>query len=167
MIRCWRATRSLASLDVQIDAQPTPAAIWWALRSSRAAIRPEGVRQFEEPFTITLEIASPTQRLTPALVKSILDGVVCGLQSQNGPLDAALASRIADRLDTPPEKAQQALADAAPSTLGVCPRLVCARGSGVQWLPDDHLCTAAKLTFKPAKRWHITGTVAAAAPARL
>jgi hypothetical protein len=105
-----------------------------------------------------LDVDGPAGRLAPVLVKTILDGVVCGLQSQTDTATAAaLAPRIAGALDAP-----VAATRAGPSALGVRTRLVHARGNGVQWTPDYDRCMAARLLFRPAHHWRIAGTVTVA-----
>lgn len=162
--RHWHAARSLATLDVELDGPPTLATLWWALRSSPAATRLAGTRGPDEPYAVTLDVSGPAMRLAPPLIKVILDGVVCSLQSQTDPVDATLASLIAVQVDAPAEGIREALGDTRPSALGVRRRLVCTRSTGVQWLPDDHLCMAAKMLLRPNDRWHITGDVAAVTP---
>jgi len=166
--RFWRVERELAALVAELDAPPMLASIWWVLRSVSGSIRPAGeFRRSHEPFAVMLEVEGPAQRLTPALVKVILDGVVCGLQSQTDDAGAAtLAPRIAEALAVSAGAVEDALTHAAPSALGVRTRLVHARASNVQWAPDDDRCMAARLLFKPDDRWRITGTVTVVEPRR-
>jgi len=161
---CWQAERALAALVVELDLAPSLASIWWALRSGPGSIQPAGEsRQPQEPFAVMLDVEGPERRLTPVLIKTILDVVVCGLQSQTDTASAAaLAPRIAGALDAPVSAVLDALTQADPSALGVRTRLVHARGSGVQWTPDDDRCVAARLLFRPADRWRIAGTVTVA-----
>ena len=162
--RSWRAGRGLAALVAELHMPPTLASVWWALRSGPGSIRPAGdSRQPDEPFAVMLDVEGPERRLTPVLVKTILDGVVCGLQSQTDTASAAaLAPRVAGPLDAPVAAVADALTRAGPSAIGVRTRLVHARGNGVQWTPDDDRCVAARLLFRPAERWRIAGTVTVA-----
>jgi hypothetical protein len=162
--RCWRAGRGLASLVAEVDMPPTLASIWWALRSVPGSIRPAGdSRHPDEPFAVMLDVEGPERRLTPVLVKTILDGVVCGLQSQTDTATAAaLAPRIAGGLDAPAAAVADALIRAGSSAVGVRTRLVHAHGNGVQWTPDDDRCVAARLLFRAAHQWRVAGTVTVA-----
>lgn len=162
--RCWRAERPLAALVADLHIPPTLVSIWWALRSLPGSIRPAGhSRRLDERFAVILDVEGSERRLTPVLVKTILDGLVCGLQSQTDTsAAAALAPRIAGTLNAPVPAVAEALARAGPSALGVRTRLVHARGSGVQWAPDDDRCVAARLLYRRARHWRIAGTVSVA-----
>jgi len=164
-LRHWRAERQLAALVAE-DTQPKLAPIWWSLRSVPGAIRQAGESRLpHEPFSLMLDVEGPAKRLTPVLVKGIVDGVVSGLQSQSDHAGAALAAaRVAEVLGVPALAVQEALTDPRPSALGVRASLVGAWGARVQWAPDDDLCVAARLLFKPARRWSIAGTASVVAP---
>ena len=166
-LRLWRVERQLA-LVVAEETQPKLAPIWWALRSAPGAIRQAGEPRLpHERFCLTLDVEGPAKRLTAVLVKSIVDGVVCGLQSQTDHAGAASAApRIAESLGAPVLAVQEALTDPVPSALGVRENLIRAWGSRVQWAPADDLCVAARLLFKPARRWGITGTASVVTPRR-
>jgi hypothetical protein len=115
-----------------------------------------------------LDVEGPTKRLTAVLVKGIVDGVVCGLQSQTDHAGAASAApRIAETLGAPASGIEEALIAPGPSALGVRESLVRAWGARVQWAPDDDLCVAARLLFRPSSRWSITGTASVVAPLAL
>jgi hypothetical protein len=164
-LRYWQAERHLAAVVAE-DTQPTLAPIWWALRSTPGAIQQAGESRLpDEPFCLMLDVEGPAKRLTPVLVKGIVDGIVSGLQSQTDLAGAASAApRIAEVLGAPVIAIQEALTDPAPSALGVRASLVRAWGARVQWAPDDDLCVAARLLFKPARRWTIAGTASVVAP---
>jgi hypothetical protein len=164
--RCWRLARELTTLDAELRTSPTLASIWWALRANPASIRPAAQpRRAHESFTVMLDVEGPATRLTPTLIKTILDGIICALQSQTDSTSAAaLAPIIARGLNAPAEAVAQALTRADQSAVGVRARLVHARSNGVQWTPDDDRCVAARLSFKPARRWHFNGTVTVAEP---
>jgi len=164
-LRYWQAERRLAFVAAE-GAQPKLAPIWWALRSAPGAIQQAGEpRLSHEPFCLMLDVEGPAKRLTAVLVKGIVDGVVSGLQSQTDHAGAASAApRVAEALGAPVIAIQEALTDPEPSALGVRASLVRAWRSRVQWAPDDDLCVAARLLFKPARRWSIAGTASVVAP---
>ena len=164
-LRHWQTERQLALVAAD-GAQPKLAPIWWALRSVPDAIRRAGEpRLSHEPFCLMLDVEGPVKRLTAVLVKGIVDGVVSGLQSQTDVAGAASAApRIAEALGAPAVAIEEALTDPAPSALGVRESLARAWGSRVQWAPDDDRCVAARLLFKPARRWSIAGTASVVAP---
>lgn len=165
---CWQVIRELATLAADLDAQPALASIWWALRSTAGSIRQTGAtRDGQEHFAMRLEVQGPARRLTPGLVKTILDGVVCSLQSQTDADRAALmAPLIAGTLDAPTSAVEEALTDPGPSVLGTRPRLVHARGTGVQWSSHDDRCVAAQVLFRAADRWRLAGNAAIVVPSR-
>jgi hypothetical protein len=163
-LRCWQSTRRLASIAAS-EMQPTLASIWWALRSVPGSIELSGeAPRMDEPFSLTLEVEGPVRRLTPSLLKCIVDGVVCGLQSQTDQAGAAaVAPLIAGPLGVSADAIAQALTSVEPSALGVRATLVHPRGKGVQWAPDDDRCVAARLLFKTGLRWRLAGSVSAVA----
>jgi hypothetical protein len=136
------------------------------MRSAPNAIRQAGEsRLSHEPFCLMFDVEGPAKRLTPVLVKGIVDGVVSGLQSQTDLAGAASAApRIAEVLGAPAVAVQEALTDPVASALGIRESLVRARGARVQWAPDDDRCVAARLLFKPARYWGIAGTASVVAP---
>jgi len=160
----WRPTRKLASIAVS-GMPATLASIWWALRSVPGSIQTYGeVREVEEPFAATLNVEGPVRSLTPSLVKAIVDGIVCGLQSQSDQVGASsVAPLIATPLSVRPDAVVAALTNAGPSALGVRTSLVHARGKGVQWAPDDDRCVAARLLLNPASHWRVSGSVSTVA----
>jgi hypothetical protein len=94
------------------------------------------------------------------LVKSLVDGVVCALQSQTDRTDAELtAPRIASRLGVGQALVQGHLLDAGMSVLGVRGRLVHRYRENVQWRPDDDALVAGEVVLAPAKTWRVTGSV--------
>jgi hypothetical protein len=164
-LRHWQNVRQLARVTAQ-GARPTLAPIWWALRSEPGAIEATGeVRLPHEPFALMLDVEGPTKRLTPALVKGIVDGVVSGLQSQTDRVGAVgAASRVAETLGMPVAAVEAALMDPAPSVLGVRESLVRTWGKRVQWAPDDDRCVAARLLLQPSRSWRIAGTASVVTP---
>ena len=155
--RSWTAVRELATFDAQLEASPTLASIWWALRSGDDVIRPLGVqRQPSEPFSITLDIEAPIERLRPGLIKTLLDGIISGLQSQTDQAMAAvLAPRIAEAIPATAQAVLAALTDSAPSVLGIRDKLVNGHGSGVNGHPTT--TTASRLAYffvvRPTGDW--------------
>ncbi len=164
-LRYWQAERPVADVAAE-GTQPKLAPIWWALRSVPGAIRRAGEpRLSHEPFCLILDVEGPAKRLTAVLIKGIVDGVVSGLQSQDDHAGAASAApRVAEALGAPVIAIQEALTDPTSSALGVRESLVRAWGARVQWAPDDDRCVAARLLFKPARLWGISGTASVVAP---
>jgi hypothetical protein len=152
----------LAGVDAGLEATPTLATIWWALRE-RGTIQGDASRRLPgEQFAVSLRLSGPTNGARPALVKILIDGVVCALQSQTDDEDVdAVAPLIASSLGAPVERVRRHLLDDRPSVLGTRPRLVHRRARGVQWAPDDDACVAGEVMIQPAERWSIRGEVAA------
>jgi hypothetical protein len=152
----WLDKRILATFDAKlIDAQPKLASIWWALRPPPGRIHTDGPpRSPRDPFLVRLTISGPSPGLTPPLLKTLLDGSICALQSES---DLAKATEVAD-----PHAVLSALIDTSPSVLGARRRLVHRHGAGIQWEPDDDYCVAATVLFAPAIHWRISWSVAVA-----
>jgi hypothetical protein len=64
-------------------------------------------------------------------------------------------------MSTPVDQLRAQLLDRHHAVLGVVPKLVHARGSGVIWAPADAYCRAAELLFEPrtTDTWSISGTI--------
>jgi hypothetical protein len=164
--RCWRGGRRLARLDVRLgESPPKLASIWWALRSTDGSIRASSEHRSEgEQFVLALNVEGPTSGLTPALLKVILDGTICALQSEaDSTMASSVASRVARAVGASTDVTLRALLDDVPSALGSRTPLVHTHGQGLKWEPDDHLCVAARVLFTRADQWRIAGTVDTAA----
>ena len=162
VLRHWRPARRVATVDALLGGTtPSLSAIWWALRSTAGAIRTSGEpRGRHEPFMVTLEVAGPGRGLRPGLLKTVLDGTICALQSEaDASLAAAMAPLIAARLEAREESVRSALTDHAPSALRRKTRFVHAHGPGIKWEPDDDRCAAARVAFLRASAWRISGSV--------
>lgn len=118
----------------------------------------------EIAFAVNLEIRTPRGKkyVLGNLVKPIFDGVICAFQAQSDTTELTeIVDRLAEQLQTDPEKIRQYLVDQRRAVLGVVPRLVVLRGVGVQFNPSDHLCVAGELlAAEPVDdRWAIKGRV--------
>jgi hypothetical protein len=165
--RYWGDVRCLATFDAALDAiQPKLASIWWALRCGSGSIRTRSTaRTPEEVFLMTLHVNGPARGLRPALLKTILDGTICALQSEaDVVLAAAVAPRLATGLGVPADAVANALVDRSSSALGYRVRFVHPHGRGVKWEPDDDRCVAARVLFRRAEQWRIRGNAATASP---
>lgn len=161
--RHWQAVRTLGSLLIELEgARLTLSSIWWALKSTRGAIEARGrPREDHERFLMTLTVSGPAPGLNALLLKTLLDGTICGLQSQEDSQQlTAVAACIAGSLGVPATAVQKALLEGGASPIGVRARLVHERGTGVQWSPDDDRCVAARVQFSPGAQWRISGEVA-------
>lgn len=165
--RHWGCQRDLAALETHLSAERlTLAGIWWSMRSQPESVRPLGPpRGSDEPFTMTLDVEGPVPGLSPGLLKTILDGTICALQSQDDRVVAQdLGPLIASALGVAPDAVVDALLDRSGSALGVRSRLVHRHGKGVKWSPDDDRCVAARILFAPSKQWRISGSASVATP---
>ena len=163
--RHWRTERELATLEARPHGLPLKlASIWWALRTVTGAIRCSGRPRSEaEPFVVTLTVEGPASGLTPGLLKTILDGTICGLQSEtDAALAEAVAPIIARAIGVSSDAVRHALLDDGPSALGPRRRFIHAHGGGVKWEPADDRCMAARVLFSPAETWLISGVAATA-----
>jgi hypothetical protein len=160
----WAPARPLATVDTRLEAPPTLARIWWALRERGEMIR-DSSRAADEPFAGSLCITGPVRSARPTLVKTLVDGVVCALQSQADSEDVeAVAPLLSSSLGAPTERVIGHLLDDGRSALGTRARLVHRRGKGVQWAPDDDYCVAGEVLVEPAEAWKINGRRFAVAP---
>jgi len=165
--RRWQAGRLLADLSASLHARtPKLADVWWALRSASNGIEPRGRPQRgNEPFMVRLRLSGPAKGLTVGVLKPILDGTICALQSEPDSVNASLvATRLADSLEVSTSDVLGALLDETPSALGPRRRLVHRHGPSVKWEPDDDRCVAASVLFEASDEWALRGTVAAAVP---
>ena len=79
----------------------------------------------------------------PALLKPLIDGVVCAFQTHQDPSTINEAStRIATGTGLERGRVRQALANDDRAFRGPQHRLVSLRGDSVRWAPCDHLCVA-------------------------
>lgn len=163
----WEASRTLATIEVELAEAPTLAGIWWALREQRQIAIDTSGRGADEPFAVSLLVSGPARSARPELVKRLIDGVVCALQSQTDPEAAdAAAPLIASALGVPSERVRAHLLDDSASILGTRARLVHQRSAGVQWAPDDDKCVAGEVLLSPSESWSISGRVLAVTPRR-
>jgi hypothetical protein len=157
----WQLGSCLAMFAADLDAAPTKLApIWWALRGSPGRISVCGVaRQGREPFAMDLIVSGPARRLKPELIKTVLDGTICALQSERELAKAQLmAERVAMLLGRPVADMEAALTDERASVLGTRTPLVHTHGEhGVKWSPDDDMCLAARIVLERASRWRVAG----------
>jgi hypothetical protein len=154
----WAPNRLLAHVDCSLDTAPSLAGIWWALREGGIARFDDALREAAEPFAVILSVSGPVAFARPSLVKTVIDGVVCALQSQTDHHDADFtAPLIAAKLGVDGIQVREHLLDPHPSALGTRARLVHRRGSGVQWSPDDDGCVAGEMHLEPSDDWEISG----------
>jgi hypothetical protein len=157
----WTPSRRLASVETGLETPPTLAAIWWALRERGRVEIGAPRRRPDERFAVSLRVAGPVQSARPALVKTLIDGVVCALQSQTDREEAdAVAPLLSSVLPgAPKEQVRSHLVDESLSVLCARARLLHRRGKGVQWAPDDDYCVAGEVLLERAERWSFNGTV--------
>lgn len=155
----WEPARPLATVEAPLDGPPSLAAIWWALHEL-GHIEVDATRGATEPFAISLRLGGPAQSAQPGLVKIVIDGVVCALQSQTDPAGADdLAPIIATSLRVDRERVRDHLLDASRSALGTRVQLAYPRAKGVQWAPDDDYCVAGEVLLEPAADWSLSASV--------
>ena len=93
------------------------------------------------------------------MVKIVIDGVVCALQSQTDAVSAdRTAPLLAASLGVDTEHVRAHLLDDSRSALGTRARLLHPRAKGVQWAPDDDFCVAGEVLLEWADSWRLTGT---------
>jgi hypothetical protein len=152
----WRRGATLAMIPTTELPATSCSAVWWALR--QAPLHIADCPSPDTPFAVCLRIAGPAPVLLPALLKSLIDGVVCALQAHGDPASAsAVAATVAVELDVPASDVRAELVDMSRAPLGAVRHL--RRPTG--WNPSDHLCVAGDLRFKTTRRWTLDGEVIA------
>jgi hypothetical protein len=163
----WRPSRRLASWD-WTDVGPLASErkveqIWRALRSSHADVN-AAARAPDAPFCVRAKIRPPIGRSAApaAIVKSFLDGIICAFQADTDTMTATdVAEPFTKTMSTPIDEIRAMLLDPRQAVLGVVPKLVHARGSGVIWAPASDYCRAAELLIEPrtTDTWSISGVI--------
>lgn len=160
--RYWRAHGELAAFDALRVPRLTLADMWWAMRSSRLLVA--GERKPADPFIVDLRLAGPKPGLTPGLLKTALDGVICGLQRELVEENAAAAaSVIAQAVAATVSDVEESLTRGL-AALGGKRRLVHLWRKGVKWEPDDHQCVAARVLYETAPHWELAASIHRATP---
>ena len=136
---------------------------WLAIH--RATAETTGQPGPASPFAVFLTLGYPRTKTVgagPELVKALIDGTVAAFQAHGDQESAAvIAARLAIVTRQPADLIAQALLDDGRAVLGVTDRLVYSRGTGVQWNPADHLCTAGQLLCRRAlgDAWTLSGEI--------
>jgi hypothetical protein len=168
----WVPARRLAwwdGIEVRsITSDKLLAGVWLALR--RGVVTRENRRfDLEAPFSVGLVLRPPAGSIAApaALIKGLVDGVICAFQSHRD-IDTVVdvAQRLARTLPADEEEIQHELLGRRPPVLGAVRRLVHARGSGVAWAPADEYCVAGQLLLEPpvGDTWTLSGQIHEANP---
>ncbi len=167
----WRTGALLASfVGVELGTFQSDhrlAQTWAAIHRGPVATNPEPASA-GAPFGVFLEVERPTSAplsVRPDLVKSLVDGVVCSLQSHTDQSTIAeMARRIALQIQADPTEVAHHLLNRDRAVLGSEHRLVHARGAWVHWSPADHLCAAGQVVCRRGQRWRLSGQIYALTP---
>lgn len=154
--RCWDEGPVLASwsglrlsaLDDETPATP----VWYALTQSELDVKRRRSDQ-ALPFGVRVRLLAPLaarRRNAAALVKPLLDGILCGFHAHSGRDLDEISARVATRLDRPSDEIACLLSSDQRAVLGTR-RLLHKWGRSVQWNPADELCVAAELTIESSE----------------
>jgi hypothetical protein len=142
--------------------------VWLAL--IRGAVHVSAVpRNADTLFAVRVAVQPPAG-VTPNLgylVKGVIDGVVCAFQAQTDRTNLAdIAIRLSSLVPAPPDEIAALLTSSTTAVLGVVPRLVHLRSTGVIWAPGDDRCVAGELLATQAvgSTWRIAGRVLELSP---
>ena len=137
--------------------------VWLALRRGVVTLEE---RRFDPqaPFSVRLVLRPPAGSIAApaALIKGLVDGVICAFQShQDIETVVDVAQRLARTMPADEEEIPRGLLGLRRAALGAVPRLVHARGSGVAWAPADEYCVAGELLLQPpdGDTWMLSGEI--------
>jgi hypothetical protein len=164
----WRLVRRLAGFT-GADLGRFPSArrleqVWLAIYRAAAETAGEPTTP-AAPFAVFLTLGYPRTRTVtadPELVKALIDGTVAAFQAHGDRVTIPEAAvRLAGATGQPTSLIARAPLDDRRAVLGITSRLVHLRGTGVQWNPSDHLCTAGQLLCRPAPgaAWALSGEI--------
>lgn len=121
--------------------------VWWA--ATHAAARATG--EFSGPFEMRIDAYLPcARRNAAALIKPLVDGVVCAMHS-DVVADPEAVAAIASRLEVENRAVRDALASPVCPVLGER-SIVRPYRRGVKWDPADDLCDACTLILRQEPR---------------
>lgn len=170
----WRPTRTLArfagaSLG-QFPGARRLEQVWLAVHRADPTVSGSQLPD-ASPFAMFLTLCHPratTAAASPELVKALIDGTSAAFHAHGDPAGLSeIAQRVAASTGELPEAIAQMLADDRQAVLGVPRRLLCLRGTGVQWMPGDHMCLVGQVLCSPAATaddWTLSGEILALEP---
>jgi hypothetical protein len=120
----------------------SPDELWLALRRALPAVDSPVMGRFGLELAIRLSTEDTVH--PAAVVKPLLDGVVCAMQTHDGRDLIEASTRLARRLGLPREEAERLLMNRDCAWLGFR-RLLWTRAEGIQWNPGDDLCMTCTL----------------------
>jgi len=141
--------------------------VWLALH--RALIAPSGPpREADEPFAVIATVHPPPGQVASpaALVKGVLDGIVCAFQAHADLTTLTdVSARIARTLSIDRAEVRALLTTEERAVLGTVSRLVHVRSDGVQWKPSDNELVVAdvRLGDPIGNEWALSGAITCAA----
>lgn len=141
-----------------------PHVLWSLLRRHRVVT---ATRPFMGRFGLELELFVPheTSVHIAAIVKPLVDGVVCAFHSHDGSDLPIVSSRLSSVTGYPVQEIQSLLMAPDMAKLGQI-KLVHPRSRGVQWNPADHRCEKAqvKVSYGTQCQWTLNGRICALEP---
>lgn len=169
----WRPARTLASFTGanlgQFPSTRRLEQVWLAIH--RADATAPGPRLPDAaPFAVFLTLQYPgtkTAAADPELVKALIDGATAAFHAHGDRAGLPeIALRVAANVGEQPKAITQMLADDRNAVLGVPRRLLYLRGTGVQWMPGDHMCMAGQVLCEAATAdtWTLSGEILALEP---
>lgn len=169
MPRDWSTPMTLAEwLDIPIPPirQDTKLShLWHAFKRHTPAVYAPRARTGELAYGLRIEIRTPDPVNLAAIVKPLVDGIVCALHNHAGKDEQerrTVAERLAGQLSTTPETVLGILENDTCAILGPR-RLLWPRADGIQWNPDDHRCVLIGVTASQSHRtqWCVSASVSA------
>jgi hypothetical protein len=141
---------------------------WSAVKNTTVETIDRPVAAAQAPFGVFLELEAPAGAaagVAPALLKSLIDGVVSAFQNHlNHETVGDVATRIALAIGEKPAEVVAKLLSDERAVLGSQHQLVYLRANGVQWNPADHLCVAGQVLRRVGDRWRLSGRVCSLDP---
>lgn len=96
-----------------------------------------------------------------AVIKPLLDGIICAFHAHNGTNNSIVTWRLAARLGERKSVIENMLMDQSSAILGTR-NLLHPFGKGIQWNPADDFCIAAKILledYMEESAWALDGEI--------
>ncbi len=163
--RYWNMEKRVAKWhDVscqKISSNMKPHQVWYDMKKGAVEIDNKcGISPF---YGIKVEIKAPINTKTnlAAVVKPLLDGIICSFHSHNGEQIDEVVNRLLNKVDENPEVLKAMLLDNNNVVLGKN-RLIYPYRNYVKWNPDDHKFVYAEILVDYSNEenvWSMSGEI--------
>jgi hypothetical protein len=123
-----------------LSSETKPHTVWWALKSGEVDIVRKDQHDGAFGLHVELGVAKEARLNLASIIKPLFDGIICGLQADDGSVDPEAVVRLATLLHVGREEVVPALCDAGRAVIAGG-NLVARYRNGVKWNPADDRCT--------------------------